>query len=125
MADEPETVPGMADYVERRRRQLELTPGDFAERAGLTRQGLDPVRSGIRKDYADKTRFGVARALAWPTDWYERLLDGEDPADWLTTDSHMPAHASDTDHLDLTGVPEHVRRQVHALVDEHRRRQES
>lgn len=71
-------VPGMAEAIEQRRLERQLSPGDFAEAAGLTRQGLVPVRRGKRRDYQAKVRHGVARALAWPADWYDRLLAGED-----------------------------------------------
>lgn len=80
-----EVVPGMAEAIERRRRELGLSPGDFATAAGLTRQGLDPVRKGYRRAYQDKVRLGVARALAWPLDAIDRLLAGEDPATFAHT----------------------------------------
>lgn len=73
-----EVVPGMAEAIEGRREQLHLSPGDFAHSAGLTAQGLAPVRRGYRRQYQAKVRNGVARALRWPTDWYSRLIDGED-----------------------------------------------
>jgi hypothetical protein len=72
-------VPGMARRVEARRRALGLTPGDFVKATGLSSQGAKNVRNGLRRDYLDDTIFGVARALRWTTDWYQRLLDDEDP----------------------------------------------
>ena len=75
-------VPGMATAVERRMTELGLTPTTFAAASGLTYEGLLPVRKGVAKSYAAKTRQGVARALGWPHDWYQRLVAGEDPRSW-------------------------------------------
>lgn len=72
-------VPGMAEAIEERRRSLGMTIGDFAAEAGLTRQGLDPVRRGERRQYNDRTILGVARALRWDHDWYDRILAGQRP----------------------------------------------
>lgn len=72
-----EVVPGMAEEVEARRLALGLSPGDFARLAGLTDQGLQPVRSGFRRNYQTKTRVGFARALQLPVDALERLMAGE------------------------------------------------
>lgn len=77
MADEE--VPGMAERVERRRRELGLTPTGFARAAGLSLQGLAPLRKGYRRAYHDKLKLGVARALHWEDDAVDRLLDGEEP----------------------------------------------
>lgn len=74
---EPEVVEGMSEAVERRALELGLAPGTFAARARLTPQGLEPVRAGERRNYQRKTIVGVARALRWPLDWYERLQNGE------------------------------------------------
>lgn len=82
-------VDGMRQAVEARMRQLGLTPTTFAHAAGVTVQGLDPVRAGVRKQYQAKTRIGVARALRWPEDWYDRLVAGE-PANHFP-DTRWPA----------------------------------
>lgn len=81
-----ETVPGMAEAIRRRAEQRGLTPGLFVELSGLTEPGLRPVREGVRKQYAAKTRRGVAVALAWPLDWYDRLLAGDSPDDFPTVE---------------------------------------
>lgn len=86
MTDESDDVPGMAEAVEARRKRRKLSPGGFASAAGLTPTGLAPVRKGTRKDYSEKTTVGVARALRWPLDWYDRLLAGEDPASFPDVD---------------------------------------
>jgi hypothetical protein len=75
----PEIVPGMAEAIEKRRIELQLSPGDFAAAAGLTRQGAGNVRRGVRRQYQDKVKIGVARALKWRADAIDRLLDGEQP----------------------------------------------
>lgn len=83
VADE---VPGMATGIERRMAELGLSPGTFAARAGLTPQGLGDVRAGRAKRYQARLRYGVARALQWPHDWYERLVAGTDPATFETVE---------------------------------------
>lgn len=74
-------VDGMAERVEARLTERRLSPGGFAEAAGLTRQGLADVRKGRRKRYQAITIHGVAKALGWGPDWYERLLAGEAPVE--------------------------------------------
>lgn len=91
MADDE--VPGMADAVRRRMAERGLSPTLFAEVAGVTTQGLDPVRAGARRNYSSKTRLGVARALGWPLDWYDRIIEGE-PASKFETIEHADAPLS-------------------------------
>jgi transcriptional regulator with XRE-family HTH domain len=67
----------MADAIESRRRERRLSPSAFAIAAGVTPQGLAPVRRGERRNYQEKILTGVAAALWWPLDWYERLKAGE------------------------------------------------
>jgi transcriptional regulator with XRE-family HTH domain len=76
----------MAAAIEQRRLELGLTPGQFADAAGITRQGLDPIRRGVRKAYQDKVKLGVARALRWPPDAVDRLLAGETHIDPLPSE---------------------------------------
>lgn len=90
-------VPGMAERVENRRKELRLSPGDFAGRAGLTRQALADVRGGKRKQYQDVTINGVARALRWKTDWYERILAGKAPV----VDRDAPSSEDRVDRLEI------------------------
>lgn len=78
VADVGAKVPGMAEAVEKRAKELGLTPKSFAEHAKLTGPGLAPVRGGHRRGYEAKTLQGVARALRWPLDWYDRLVAGHD-----------------------------------------------
>jgi transcriptional regulator with XRE-family HTH domain len=79
MMTSAEVVPGMADAIERRRRERGLSPSDFAREAGVTLAGLAPLRSGKRRNYMHRLKVGVAHALWWPEDAVDRLLDGEDP----------------------------------------------
>lgn len=78
MADE--SVPGMADAIDARMRSLHLSPTDLERRSGLSSPQCLDVRAGKRKGYAMKTRRGIAQALRWPIDWYDRLVAGDDGA---------------------------------------------
>lgn len=85
-----ETVPGMAEAIEDRRQMLHLSPSDFARVAGVSLQGLVPVRAGARRKYQAKVRNGVARALQWPVDWYDRLIEGENWRDFQAQVISLP-----------------------------------
>ncbi|QXC59363.1 hypothetical protein KSP35_13215 [Aquihabitans sp. G128] len=74
-----EVVPGMAEAIEQRRKELGMSPGDFTAATGLTGPGVMPVRKGYRRQYQDRVKLGVARALQWPPDAIDRLMAGEDP----------------------------------------------
>lgn len=80
-------VPGMADAIDARRLERGLRPGEFARAAGVTAQGLLPVRRGYHRSYNEVTLRGVAKALGWRQDWYTQLCDGADPAT-LAVDEH-------------------------------------
>lgn len=116
-----ETVPGMAEAVEGRRRELRLRPGQFAQAAGLTPQGLDPVRKGIRRSYSEKTLDGVAQALRWPTDWYDRLQAGEDPT---ALSDAVPADQSDYNSKISRLSPE-AQAVIDTIIDAEIRKQQS
>ena len=70
-----DTVPGMAEAVAARMDELAISPGEFAQEAELSRTALAKVRAGERRRYTVKTIRGVAGALDWPGDWYQRLVD--------------------------------------------------
>lgn len=76
-----EVVPGMAEAIEARRKELNLSPGQFAKDAGVTPQGLRAVRRGFRRNYQHKLKVGVARALRWQDDSIDRLLAGDPPVE--------------------------------------------
>jgi hypothetical protein len=105
--DAPLTVPGMAEAVEARWQALRLTPGTFAEASGLTRQGLDPVRAGERRSYKRATILGVAKALHWRDDWYDRLLAGEQPVEEVGVHNRS----------DIQAEVEELRSLVHDLTE--------
>ncbi|HEX7276331.1 MAG TPA: hypothetical protein VF244_03070, partial [Acidimicrobiales bacterium] len=74
-----EVVPGLAEAIERRRIERGLTPGAFAEAAGVTPQGLVPLRKGYRRRYREKLKIGVCEALGWTADSIDLLLEGRLP----------------------------------------------
>lgn len=74
-----EVVPALRDAVEKRRKELGLGPGALAEAAGVTNEGLMPLRRGYRKQYQERLTAGVCRALGWTTDSIDRILAGGQP----------------------------------------------
>lgn len=98
----------MAEAINNRIAQREFgTIESLAQAAGLTTEALIPVRKGFRKNYARKTRLGLAKALAWPLDWYERLLAGDDPAEFPTVEN---GHVRITVEDRVTALEEAVQR---------------
>lgn len=83
----------MAEAIEQRRKVLNLSVGELASAAGITAQALAGYRRGERRDSvaAERTKRGLASALGWPADWYERLDGGEDPADFPAPSDDGPA----------------------------------
>jgi transcriptional regulator with XRE-family HTH domain len=102
-------VPRMAERVEARRRELGLAPGAFAERSGLTAPALAHVRAGRKRRYQESTIYGVARALRWRTDWYERLLADQEPE---VDDGALPSDGQ----FDR-GVPDHPQLAASGSID--------
>lgn len=84
-----ETVPGMADSIEARRRTLGIAKGELAALAGRSRETLRPVLAGLRRRYDDATIFGLGRVLRWENDWYERLQAGEAPTEIPVDDDRL------------------------------------
>lgn len=118
MAD---SVEGMADAIAGRMADEGITPGLFAELSGLTGPGLTPVRKGQRKAYEPATIRGVATALRWPLDWYDRLLAGDDWRTFPDTE-HRPAPRSTVARLTaLEAEMVELRQFVSGLADEVRR----
>jgi DNA-binding XRE family transcriptional regulator len=103
----------MAEAIEARAMELGLTPGTFAESAGVTRQGLAPIRRGYRRQYQAKLKLGVARALAWPPDAIDRLMAGDDPATF-----ERPTAGEVDYNSRIARMPEHVRRTIDDLIDQ-------
>lgn len=71
----------MAEIVEDRRRSRGLSIDELARRADLTREQVTRVRKGDRRRYDERTIDGIAVALDWQLDWYDRLLAGEEPVE--------------------------------------------
>lgn len=84
-------VPGMADAIERRRQAVGVGKGNLAKIAGVSRETLRPVLAGYRRAYNDETIFGLARALRWQNDWYQRLQAGDAPAELPPIDPEIEA----------------------------------
>lgn len=106
-----EQVPGMAEAVANRMAQLGLSPTDLERASGLSNPQAKQVRDGVRKNYQHKTRLGIARALRWPLDWYDRLLAGEDASTFEEIE-HRDSPASVEERLSA------LEREVRALAAE-------
>lgn len=79
-SEEREIVPGMAEAIHARRRQLRIEDvAELVRRTGLTRQGLAPLLAGVRKGYQERTTGPVCRVLRWKPDGIDRLMRGEAP----------------------------------------------
>lgn len=89
-----DVVPGMAEAIERRMIERGLSPSQFAAAAGVTYQGLLPLRRGERKRYQTKLKLGAARALGWPADAVDRLLAGEVPGEVDENDPELAERVS-------------------------------
>ncbi len=66
-------------FVEKRRRELGLSPTDLAAATGLTVQGLLPLRKGHRRAYQHRLTDPVCRVFGWTPDSIERILAGGKP----------------------------------------------
>lgn len=77
-----EVVPALADAIERRRKELNLTPGAFIDATGISGPGLAPLRRGERRAYQERLIAAVTTTLRWTTDSIERLLRGEREVTW-------------------------------------------
>lgn len=84
-----EELPALAEAFEKRRLELGLTIQDIADRSGLTRQGIMPLRQGKLRHYNDRTIFGIRDAFGWRDDWYAAVIDGA-TADELLADGQAP-----------------------------------
>lgn len=102
-----EVVPGMAEAVEARRKELGLSPVELARQAGVSMAGLGPIRKGYRRAYQERLTRPVCRALRWTDDSIDRLLRGE-PAE---------AVASEPEVDDLSRLRDEVERQGQRIQD--------
>lgn len=69
----------MVEAFARRCDELRLTLNDLVDRSGLTRQGIANVKNGHERHYHKATIYGIAEALEWEPDWYDRLRAGKKP----------------------------------------------
>lgn len=103
-----EIVPGMAEAIERRRKELGLSPGDLAEESGLSRTGIADMRKGYRKLYQDGPKLRVCRALQWTPDSIDRLLNGLPPI--VAEPSATPVPSGRTIEQRLAAIEEQLSR---------------
>lgn len=68
----------VARTVRDRRKTLELTQAELAERAKVSLSSVQRIEQGRRVDSAVERK--VARALVWPPTAFDQLWAGEDPA---------------------------------------------
>ena len=80
----------LARAIEARRRDLDMTVGDLAEKTGLSRQALLNVRRGDVREYQERLTIPLTRALGWTPDSIDRLLAGDQPLE-----RHNPADQPD------------------------------
>ena len=78
MAD-MERSASLAEAVERRRKELGLTPNALAEATGLSLQALRNIRRGEIRQYQERLTFPLTQALGWSPDSIDRILAGGDP----------------------------------------------
>ena len=69
--------PRLRDAIEARRAALGIGKSELAERAGVTVQGLAPLRRGEVRAYQDRLKFAVCRVLGWSNDSIDRLMRDE------------------------------------------------
>ena len=120
MALHENAVPGMAEAIERRRVERGLTVSEFARAAGVTPQGLVPLRKGVRRNYRERLKIGVCAALGWTPDSVDLLLKEHPPNE--ATD-HEPARTAvrATDSVtrdDLDAVRRELKADVRELLGE-------
>lgn len=105
-----DTVPGMAEAIEARRAALNLTVEGLAAAAGLTRPGIKPLREGQRRNYSTATLRGVAEALGWHRDWYDRLQQGASGGELID-----PDRVASWDHR-ISSLPIEVQEAIEYLI---------
>lgn len=73
----PATSSFAADQVERRRKQLGLSPGELATQAGYSTQALLNLRNGVVRNYRDEFKREVCRVLRWSPQSIDRIFAGK------------------------------------------------
>ena len=69
----------LAEAIEKRRRALGLTVTGLVTKAGVTAEGLRPLRRGDVRSYQERLTVPVCRALEWSPDSIDRILAGLEP----------------------------------------------
>lgn len=72
---------GLARAIEQRRRALHLTVSELARKAGVSQQGLMPLRRGEVRNYQERLTGPVCGALEWTPDSIDRLISGGEPVE--------------------------------------------
>jgi transcriptional regulator with XRE-family HTH domain len=71
----------LAEAIEARRRELGLSPTEFAEATGVTPEALRNLRHGDVRRYQERLTGPVTRVLGLVPDAIERLIAGESLSD--------------------------------------------
>jgi hypothetical protein len=79
MSVTPATSSFVAGHVERRRKELDLSPGELAKHAGYSGQALLNLRRGVIRSYRDGFKREVCRVLRWSPNSNDRLFAGKPP----------------------------------------------
>lgn len=118
--DVQESWESVAEQVKRRRLERGLSQRGAADAAGVsptTWQSLELHHKSV----GDLTKAGIARALGWPIDAIDRLLDGEDPADFEAAPQAPTAPDDSWDDL-KSSLSEQDRAAVRAIIESLRTR---
>jgi hypothetical protein len=85
-----------------------LTITSFARAAGVTAQGLQPLRRGEIRDYQPRLTAPVCKLLGWTPDSIARMMAGEDPVELEPVSAGGAA--------DVAAAVEELRRTTEALA---------
>lgn len=69
----------LRDAIDARMNELDLSPTDLEEAAGVSGTGLMNLRRGEVRRYQKRLTSPVCRALHWTPDSIARILRGEEP----------------------------------------------
>ena len=77
-----ETSKALADAIEQRRRALGYrTITSLVSAAGVTAEGIRPLRRGEIRNYQERMTDPLCKALRWTPDSIDRILRGEPPVE--------------------------------------------
>ena len=101
----------IAELVRDRRKSLRLSQRAAATAANVsstTWQSFEKHHHPV----SELTVVGMARALSWPDDWYDRLAAGADPDELAAA-----GHSDETDVVDITGLSQADKDAILAIVE--------